>query len=193
MSYWASPLIAHTIMSWEFDDGGHLAISIETRKERGESYSAVRGFFRQYELYYVVADERDVIGVRTNHRGERVYLYRLAASPARARALLLAYLERVNQLARAPAWYNAFSHNCTTSIRLHVQEIGVANPWDWRILVNGHGDQMLYERGSLNRDLPFDELRARSDITARAQAADSRPDFSTRIRDGLPERPPPGR
>src|SRR4030095_2145798 len=77
MSYWDSPLIAHTIMSWEFDDGNHLAISIETRKERGESYSAVRGFFRQYELYYVVADERDVIGVRTDYRGERVDLYSL--------------------------------------------------------------------------------------------------------------------
>ena len=82
LSYWGSPWIAHTIASWEFDDGQHLAISIETRKERGEAYSAVLGFFRQFELYYVIADERDVVGVRTNHRGEQVYLYRLRTPAA---------------------------------------------------------------------------------------------------------------
>ena len=189
LSYWGSPMIAHTIMSWEFDDGSHLAISIETRKERGELYSAVRGFFRQYELYYVVADERDVIGVRTGHRGEHVYLYRLRVSPAQARALLLSYLDGVNRLARAPAWYNAFTHNCTTSIRLHVQDVGIHNPWDWRILVNGHADELLYERRNLNHELPFAELRTRSEVTTRAQAAESVPDFSARIRDGLPARP----
>jgi hypothetical protein len=188
LSYWGSPLIAHTIMSWEFDDGQHLAISIETRKERGESYSALRGFFRQYELYYVVADERDVIGVRANHRDERVYLYRLAVPPAQARALLLAYLERVNRLARQPAWYNAFTQNCTTTIRMHVQEVGVRNPWNWRILVNGRGDELFYERGYLNRELPFADLKARSDVTARAQAARDAPEFSARIREGLPGR-----
>jgi hypothetical protein len=193
MSYWGSPLIAHTIMSWEFGDGQHLAISIETRKERGESYSAVRGFFRQYELYYVVADERDVIGVRTDHRGEEVYLYRLAVAPERARALLVAYLEQINRLARAPAWYNAFTHNCTTSIRIHVQQVGVHNPWNWRLLVNGRGDELLYARGTINRELPFAEMKSRSDITARARAAGSDPAFSARIRDGLPSRPPPPR
>ncbi len=92
LSYWGSPMIAHTIVSWEFDDGQYLAISIETRKEQGESYSAVRGFFKEYEVYYVVADERDVIRLRTNYRGEQVYLYRLKMPPDRARALLLDYV-----------------------------------------------------------------------------------------------------
>jgi len=94
--YWGSPNIAHTILSWDFDDGQHLAVSIETRKETGESYSAVRGFFRQDELYYVLADERDVVGLRTNHRKEDVYLYQLRTPPARARALLLDYLKTVS-------------------------------------------------------------------------------------------------
>ena len=189
LSYWGPTLIAHTIMSWEFDDGRHLAISIETRKEKGETYSALRGFFRQYELYYVVADERDVVRLRTSYRGEQVFLYRLRASPARARAALESYLEEINRLARRPKWYNAFTHNCTTTIRGHVQDAGVHNPWNWRILANGKGDELLYSRGAINTSLPFAEVRAHSDITAKAKAADRDPEFSLRIREGLLPRP----
>src|SRR6202035_2568939 len=109
LSYWGPTLIAHTIASWEFDDGRHLAISIETRKERGETYSALRGFFRQYELVYVVADEHDLIGLRTDYRGEQVYLYRLRVSAVPARALLVDYLQEINRLAEHPQWYNALT------------------------------------------------------------------------------------
>jgi hypothetical protein len=189
LSYWGSALIAHTILSWEFDDGRHLAISIETRKERGESYSPVRGFFRQYELYYVVGDERDLIRLRTNYRDERVYLYRLNPPPAMARALLLTYLDQVNRLAREPTWCNALTHNCTTTIRFHVQQMGMRNPWNWRILVNGYVDELLYMRGSVDTSRPFPELKQLSDITERAKAADQDPAFSQRIREGLPPRP----
>ncbi len=191
LSYWSGPAIAHTIVSWEFADGPPLAISIETRKEVGETYSAIGGFFRQYELYYVVADERDVIGVRTIHRGEQVFLYRLRTPPARARKLLLDYVDEINRLAREPVWYNAFTHNCTTTIQTHVQQAGIPSPWDWRLLVNGYLDEALYEDGVLNTTLPFPTLRARSDITAVAKAADASAEFSRRIRDGLPGRPPP--
>jgi len=124
LSFWGPTQIAHTIVSWEFDDGQHLAISIETRKERGESYSALRGFFRQYELYYVVADERDLVGLRTNYRGEQVYLYRIRVPSSQARALLVDYLDEVNQLAEHPRWYNALTQNCTTTIRGHAQNAG---------------------------------------------------------------------
>jgi len=189
LSYWGPTLIAHTIMSWEFDDGRHLAISIETRKEKGETYSALRGFFRQYELYYVVADERDVVRLRTNYRGEHAFLYRLRASPARARATLESYLEEVNGLSRTPEWYNAFTHNCTTTIRGHVQHAGVHNPWNWRILANGKGDELLYSRAIIDTSLPFAEGRARSDITGKAKTADRDPEFSQRIREGLLPRP----
>jgi len=186
---WGATGIVHTLLSWEFADGQHLAISIETRKEQGESYSAVRGFFRQYELYYAVADERDVLGVRTNVRGERVRLYRLDTPPEEARALLDAYTRRITALAREPAWYNALTHNCTTSIRMHVLELGTARPWDWRLLLNGFGEELLYERGQVDTTLAFEELRAESDITAAAQAAGDAADFSARIRTGLPARP----
>ena len=186
LSYWGSPWIAHTIVSWEFDDGQHLAVSIETRKERGEAYSAVLGFFRQFELYYVFADERDLVGLRIRHRGEDVYLYRLQTPVETARAVLLDYLEEANRLAARPRWYNALTHNCTTAIRYHMKNIAAENPWNWRILVNGRIDELGYERGSIDTSLPFEELRARSNINERARAAASAPNFSQRIREGLP-------
>ncbi len=186
--YWGPTLIAHTIMSWDFADGPPLAASIETRKRVGQSYSAVRGFFRQYELYYVMADERDVVRLRTNYRvpGEHLFLYRLKAKPAAARALLLSYVKAINGLAVKPRWYNALTESCTTAIRHHVEEIHAARRFDWRILANGKGDQMLYEQGRIDRSLPFEDLRRRSEITEKAQGADKDPDFSRRIREGLP-------
>jgi hypothetical protein len=186
ISFWGPTLIAHTIATFEFEDAPPLAISIETRKEKGEQYSAVLGFFRQYELYYVVADERDVIGVRTRFRGEHVHLYRIEMPVAEARALLVDYLEEVNRLARHPKWYNAFTHNCTTGIREHRRRIGAAASFDWRILVNGRLDELLYERGVVDTSLPLAELRERSDVTEKAKAAADAPDFSQRIRVGVP-------
>jgi Domain of unknown function (DUF4105) len=189
LSNWGPKAIAHTISSWEFLDGRHLAISIETRKVKGQEYSALLGFFRQYELYYVVADERDVIGVRAGPRGEDVHLYRLRGSPEIARALLRDYLAEVNSLTRAPRWYNALTHNCTTEIRHHVQQVASGNPFDWRILANGYLDELGYERRQINTSMPFPELRRRSDISARARAAGDRADFSRLIRVDLPDRP----
>jgi hypothetical protein len=189
MSFWGPTQIAHTIASWEFDDGQHLAISIETRKRKGQSYSAVRGFFRQYEIYYVVADERDLVGLRTNYRDEQVYLYHIRASASQARALLIDYLKEVNRLAEHPQWYNALTQNCTTTIRGHTQNVGAGGRLDWRLLANGHLDELLYERGQMDTHLPFEEVRARSNITERAKAAGDSPDFSARIRQGLPTAP----
>jgi len=186
LSYWGPRAIAHTIMSWEFADGQHLAISIETRKKVGQSYSAVLGFFRQYEIYYVVADERDLVGVRAMYRGEDLYLYRLKNPPAQARAVLLDYLKEVNRLDARAEWYNALVHNCTTTIRHHAENVAAGRPFDWRILANGYIDELGYERGQIDTRLPFAELRRRSDITARAKAAYAAGDFSRSVRAGLP-------
>jgi hypothetical protein len=183
---WGAPGIAHTIAAWEFEDAPPLAISIETRKEKGEAYSAVRGFFRQFELYYVVADERDVIGVRASHRGERPSLYRIRMPADAARRVLLRYLDEVDALAERPRWYNALTHNCTTEIRWNLMAAGIRNPFDWRILANAHLPELMYERGTIDTSLPLPELRKLSDVTERAQQADGAPDFSRRIREGLP-------
>ena len=187
LSSWGPVHIAHTMASWEFDDGSHLAISVEARKEQGQSYTALRGLFRQYELYYAVADESDVVGLRTNIRGEQMYLYRTRVPAAQARAMLVDYLEEINRLADHPRWYNSLVQNCTTTIREHAQNAGGGGRLDWRLLANGHVDQLLYERGQVNTDLPFADLRARSNISERAKSADDSPDFSTRIRQDLPE------
>ncbi len=185
MSYWGSPAIAHTIMSWAFTDGQHVAVSIETRKEIGESYSAVAGFFRQYELYYVAADERDLVRLRTNYRGEHVWLYPLRTPRDRARRMLLKYVEAMNDLAAAPAWYNAATGNCTTTIRTNLQAIGVSMPFDWRYFVNGYLNELLYEKNVIDTSRPFAELQRTNLIDERAKAADQDPEFSRRIRDGI--------
>jgi uncharacterized protein DUF4105 len=184
--YWGPTLYAHTILSFVFADGPPLAVSIETRKERGESYSALRGFFRQYELVYVMADERDVVRLRTSFRGERVYLYRLATPRDRARALLEQYLNEANALAQHPAWYNALTQNCTTGIWRNVRAIAPGARPDLRLLANGSVGELLYERGLLESRLPFAELRARSEITQAATRCAERADFSSCIREGLP-------
>lgn len=189
MSYWGAPGIAHTILSWDFSDGQHLAVSIETRKEKGEEYSAVKGFFKQFEIYYVVADERDVIRLRTNYRGEEVHLYQLRTPVERARRLLLDYVRSINELHERPAWYNAANANCTTSITRHIRKIGIAFPFDWRVIANGSLDAMLYENAIIDTSRPFPEVRRMTLVNARAEAADQDPAFSVRIRDGL-TRPP---
>ena len=185
MSYWGSPAIAHTIMSWAFTDGQHLAVSIETRKEIGETYSAVAGFFRQYELYYVAADERDVIRIRTNYRGEDVYLYPLRTPRERARHGLLGWVDAMNQLAATPEFYNAGTGNCTTTIRTNIEHMGLSMPFDWRYLVNGYLNELLYEENITDTSRPVAEVKKESFVSARAKAADRDPAFSARIRDGI--------
>ncbi len=183
--YWGSPMIAHTMFSFGFGGDDYLCVSIETRKEKGEDYSALKGFFRQYELTYVIADERDLVRLRTNYRGEDVYLYRLQTKPDIVRNVFLDYLKHANSLNQQAEWYNALTSNCTTNIRGHARPYA-ASPWDWRILLNGRVDEMAYENGRLDRSLPFAELKARSHINERGKAADKDPAFSRRIREGLP-------
>jgi hypothetical protein len=187
INYWGSPWIAHPIVSFQFADALPLCFSIETRKTIGESYSALRGLYRQYTLIYVVADERDCIRLRTNYRGEDVYLYHTLASPAQARGRFLEYINSINELRDHPRWYNAITHNCTTSIRTQ-RAAKQRTPWDWRILLNGKADELLYERHAIATGrLPFAELKQRSLINNRARAADQDPDFSRLIREDLPK------
>jgi hypothetical protein len=186
-TYWMGPHIAHIFLSFAFAGGDHLAISIEARKEQGEGYSTVKGFFRQYELYYVVADERDVIGLRTNHRQdppEQVYVYRLQGDLDAGRRLFVAYMEQINALAKRPAFYNTLTTNCTTNIWLHSRVNPEHVPLSWKILASGHVPEFLYEQGRLaGGGLPFAEIQRRALVNARAQAAGEAADFSRRIRD----------
>jgi hypothetical protein len=188
ITYWGSPLIAHPIVSFRFADALPLCFSIETRKAIGQSYSALRGLYRQYTLIYVVADERDPIRLRSNYRkGEDVYLYRTLASPAQARARFLEYIASVNTLHNHPRWYNAVTTNCTTNIRTQ-RPSNERAPWDWRLLLNGKADELLYQRHVVaTGGLSFAELKRQSLINPRARAADQAPDFSRLIRADLPQ------
>ena len=183
---WGSAWMVHPIFSFDFGPDGHLCFSIETRPELGEEYSAVGGLYRRYELIYLAADERDVVRVRTNYRGnEKTWLYRLKLPPDAVRTRLMEFIKRVNELNENPAWYNAVTDNCTTSVRAQ-HPAHERPPWDWRMLLNGKADRMLYGMGVLNQSLPFDQLKEKSLINDRAHDADHDATFSARIRAGVP-------
>jgi hypothetical protein len=187
ITYWGSPYMAHPIVSFRFADSLPICFSIETRKAIGQSYSALRGLYRQYTLIYIAADERDPIRLRSNYRvGEDVYLYRTVAPPDQARGRFREYLDSLNRLHNHPEWYNALTTNCTTNIRTQ-RPTNERMPWDWRLLVNGKADELLYERNLIAKaGLVFADLKRQSQINDRARAADQDPEFSRRIREDLP-------
>jgi len=189
-SYWSGRDIAHIFLSFGFA-GDHLAISIETRKELGEAYSTWAGFFRQYELVYVVADERDLIRVRTNYRRppEDVHLYRLRRRPEAERRLFMDYIRSINDMRDHPRFYNTLTTNCTTGILLHSRVNPESPPMSWKVLLSGHVPEYLYELERVDQSLPFAELERISRVNDRAREADGDPEFSRRIREGLPVPP----
>jgi hypothetical protein len=191
ITYWGSPYIAHPIVSFWFGGNDYVAASIETRNRVAIGYSAVRGFFRQYELIYLFSDERDVIRLRTNFRaGEEVYLFRTTAKPEWSRKLFREYIGQANQLRNQPEWYNALTRNCTTAIFHSMANIGPlprgSSRFDWRILLNGRSDEMLYNGGNFSSQLPFAELKQSVHINDSARKAGNSPEFSRLIRIGRP-------
>jgi hypothetical protein len=196
--YWMGPAIAHLFVSFGFGDD-HLAISIEARQDRTREYATLPGFFRQYELVYVVADERDVIRVRTNYRKsppEDVYLFRVIGPIENGRRIFLDYMRDINRLREHPRFYNTLTTNCTTMILAHAAVNPGHLPLSWKVLLSGYAAEYAYDEGRLDRTVSFEELKRCSHINAAAQAADKAPDFSRRIRVGLPRSsavPPSGK
>lgn len=187
LNYWGSELIAHPIFSFDFGDEGHIAFSIETRREKGETYTALGGLYKLYELTYLVGDERDFIRVRSNVRpGEDAYLYKLAIKPETARLRFMEYVKALNGLRDDPQFYNVLTANCTTAIRNH-SAAEHTFPFDWRLIINGKLDELLAERGLLQvKDLPFAELKKRSHVDDRSLPLQDDPEFSRKIREGVP-------
>ena len=190
--YWAGKAIAHVMVSFGFQGKDYLAVSIETRKEKGEDYSTLAGFFRQYELVYIAADERDVIGVRTTYRQpqEDVYIYRTRAPLQNIRRIFLDYINTMNDMHERPRFYNTLTTNCTTSILMHTRINPESPPMSWKILLSGYVPDYLYDLGRIDTTMPFAELEKLSHVNARAHAAGKDPAFSQRIREGLPKPPP---
>lgn len=184
-SYWdGNEAIAHTMLSFGFADGRQLAVSVEIRRELDETYDTLKGLFKQYEIIYVWGDERDLVELRTNHRRERVFLYRTTCTPAEARLLLADMLEETDRIARRPVYYHTLARNCTTSLIMHVNQVLPRKiPWWTRRFLNGYGDRRAYDQGWLAGSLPFEDLKRRADIGERARAGGG--EFSARIRTHL--------
>ncbi len=185
---WGPKYIGHPIVSFQFGDHDHIAFSIEARYKAGQSYSAILGFFRQYELIFITADERDVIRLRTNYRThEQVFLYRTTVSADRAREIFLLYADYLDKLRVHPEWYNALTRNCTTTLDTQIAaDVRNPQPWNYQLLLNGTLDELLYDRGRLvTGGLPFPELKEREHINTAGKAADDSPDWSALIRAGL--------
>lgn len=186
ISYWMPGPVGHTFLSFTFDNAPPVSVSIEARPEWDEGYAPVASLFKQFELIYVVGDERDLVRVRTNFRGEDVYLYRIDTTPENARRLFLVYLDRINELAEQPEFYHLLSNNCTINIVRYANAAGRQGRADFRHLLNGLIDGYLYSTNRLNTSFPLDELRRRSHINAAARAADDDSYFYERIREAVP-------
>lgn len=186
MSYWAGPAMAHVVVSFGFSDGQHLAWSVEVRREVGSEFSPIADFFKEHTLIIVAATERDVIGVRSNVRGEDVQLYRLDIPTELARGILENYVRASNRLAQEPYFYNSLTTNCTTVVLALVNAITHSVPMDLRILVNGYLPEYLFELGSLSDGYDISDLRARSHIRDAALAAGLGEEYSHAIRVGVP-------
>ena len=184
LSYWGSRAIAHAMISFGFDDGRHVVFSVEIRRKRGEEYSPIGGFFKQFETILVAADERDIIRVRTNVRGEDDYLYPLQMDQATMRGLFLSYVKAANRLADQPAFYNTVTSNCTTLVYRMARHLDPDLPWDVRLLLTGYLPEYLQKIGALDPRQPIDELRRRARITSRARRSQPQDDFSRVIRAG---------
>ncbi len=186
MSYWGPREFCHTFVSFGFADGRRLAISVETRKQMGEEYSAVAGFFRRYTLAYIFADERDLLALRTDVRGEEVFVYRVPLPPDTLRAFFLAYLDETNQLAARPRWYHALADSCGINILERLRDATGHMRWDRHTFLNGRWDELLWAQGRIGPGLSFEELRRRSQVGPRRPASDHLDDYSEQIRAGLP-------
>ena len=182
--YWAGKAIAHIMVSFGFAGRDYVAVSIETRKQRGLGYSTIAGFFKQYELVYIVADERDLIGVRTTYRQpqEDVYVYRLHVPRENILRVFRDYMKTMNDMREHPVFYNTLTTNCTTGVAMHAKVNPGAPPWSWKILLPGYVPQYIYELGRMDSSIPFAELEKRSWVNERAHAAGKAADFSQRIR-----------
>jgi hypothetical protein len=190
--YWMGPAIAHTIISFGFGGEDYLAISIEARNEQGEGYSTIKGFFRQFELFYVVADERDMIRLRTNYRNdppEHVYRYRLQSTPENARRFFLDYVATINELNEKPRFYNTLTANCTNVIWVHAHVNPGRIPFSWKILASGYAPEYLYSQGRLDTTIPFDQLTENGYVNRISISLNDSPDFAKQIR----LRPGPGK
>jgi Domain of unknown function (DUF4105) len=179
---WRGP--AHAFLSFGFSDSQYVAISVEARKEVGETYSLWKGMLKRFELMYVVADERDLIGLRALRQGDDVYVYPIRATQEAVRELFVAMVRTASGLADRPEFYGTLRNNCTTRILRHVNAVVPRHiRYDWRVLLPGYSDELAWDRGLIDTTLPLDSARMFFRVNDRVRATIDAPDFPIRIRD----------
>ena len=185
---WRGP--AHSFVSFGFADSQFVAISVEARREPGETYDAVKGLFKRFELMYVVGDERDLIGQRAAYSTDRVYLYPIKAPPEKMRAMYVAMLERANTLRSQPEFYNTLTNNCTSNVVSHVNQVAPKTvPGGIKTILPGYTDEVAHRLGLIDTELDIAHARDRYLINARARQYIRDPAFSFRIRETLSRGP----
>jgi hypothetical protein len=185
-SYWTGPAIAHVLVSFGFDDGQYVAFSVEIRRQKNQEFSEIGGFFKEFDLSVIAADERDVIRVRTNIRGEDDYLYHIRLPVQDMRLLFLSYINQSNELVHTPRFYNTITVNCTTLVYHMMERIVGRLPLSYRVLLSGYLPGYVYSVGGLDSRYTLEQLRVFGRITERAQASDRSEFFSRDIRRGIP-------
>jgi hypothetical protein len=186
MSYWTGRAIAHMLISFGFDDGAHVVFSVEVRRQKTQAFSEIGGFFKEFELSIIAADERDIVRLRTNVRGEDVYLYRLQLPQEAMRSLFLGYVGEANSLVDSPRFYNTITVNCTTLVYQMMKRIVGRLPLDYRLLFSGYLPEYVYRVGGLDQRHSLEELRRRGRLSERARISDRSDSFSADIRRGIP-------
>lgn len=181
--------LAHTFLSFEVEQSTgskFFSVSVEIRREQGESFSPLKGLYRQYEIIYVVSDDRDAIGSRTVHRpNDRVYLYLVNATPPYVQALFRDIARRMQRLEAHPEFYHSLFNNCTNNIAAHTDEltpdsVRLTEP---TIFIPGYSDRFAFSRGLIGSPgQSFAELRAASRIDEIARRVGIRKDFANLIR-----------
>ena len=178
-----SPLLAHTMFSFGLKDGRQLAVSAEVRLEEGQEYHPIPGSMHQYELCYVLAEERDLVRLRTRHRQVDVLLYPTIATPEQSQRLLIDVSKRMNKLAAKPEFYDTLTNNCTTNLIDHINHVFPGTvPWSVSTVLPGLSDRYAYDLGLLGNARPFTELKAVARVNELAERYYDDPDFSQRIR-----------
>lgn len=179
----SGPGAAHTLLSFGFIDGSRIAISVEIRKEMGETFSPFLGLVRSYELMYVIADERDVLELRALHRKDPVYIYPTTASKEDVERLFVDMLTRTNKLKHSPEFYNTLTSTCTTNIVEHINAIREERiGFDYRILLPKNSDVLAQELGFIDNTMPIEELREIHLANSAIEEHSGKSDFSTLIR-----------
>lgn len=178
---WRGP--AHSFLSFGFSDSQFVCISVEARKEQGESYSILKGLVNSYELIYVIGDERDLIGLRAVYWDDPVYVFPIKTGKDRIRALFVDMLERANKLKQAPEFYNTLTSSCTTNLYEHADKLN-PNKWSfsWKLILPGYADELIYDKGILDTELSLEESRKRFRVNDLAKQLIMSSNFSLGIR-----------